>query len=375
MRICIDIQAAIGQQAGVGRYARCLAEELARGHRGHELGLFYFDFKRRGTGLDIPSAGQRCVRWCPGRVVQKAWKTFGFPPFDWLAGKFDLYHFPNFVRPPLSQGKSVVTIHDVSFMRHPETTESKNLSYLRSQIANTVARADAIITDSFFSKGEIEQLLGVDPDRVFAVHLGLDSDRHEVDAESRQAMRSRYGLERPYVLSVGTLEPRKNYNHLIDVFERLKGFDVDLVIAGMLGWKYEPILARVKSSSIKERIRVLEFVDERHLQSLYADAHLFAIGSLYEGFGFTPLEAMQHGIPVLSSAGGSLPEVLGDAAYIVEGFDVGEWADAMEKLIAETDVRQRMIDKGRAQVQRFKWSKTASETLDVYEKICGEGGG
>ncbi len=371
MRICIDIQAAIGQQAGVGRYARSLAEAVARHHGSHELGLFCFDFKRKGTGLDIEAAIQRSVRWCPGRIVQKSWKTFGFPPFNWFAGNFDLYHFPNFVRPPLSSGKSVVTIHDVSFMRHPETTESKNLRYLRSQIANTVARSDAIITDSFFSKGEIEQLLGVESDRVFAVHLGLDSQRSTVDEDSKLAMRTRYGLERAYILSVGTIEPRKNYPHLIDSFERLEGFDGDLVIAGMLGWKYEPILERVKSSPQAERIHVLDFVDERHLPSLYADARLFAISSLYEGFGFTPLEAMQHGVPVLSSNGGSLSEVLGDAALIVEGFDADEWAAVMGELIFDTGLRGSLAGKGRAQVERFQWSKTARETLAVYEKVCG----
>ena len=371
MNICIDIQAAIGQQAGVGRYTHCLVEELARHHGGHELRLFYFDFKRKGFPFNPGTAEKRAIRWCPGRIVQKAWKTLGFPPFDWLAGRADIYHFPNFVRPPLTRGKSVVTIHDVSFLRHPETTESKNLRYLDKQIHKTVEKADAIITDSRFSKKEIEELLSVPEEKVFAVHLGLDQSKTPPDEQAIASAKKHHGLQRPYILAVGTLEPRKNYPFLIDVFEGLHDFDGDLVIAGMRGWKYEPIYSRAQDSSCSPRIHLLDFVAEEHLAGLYAGAELLVCPSIYEGFGFTPLEAMAYGTAVVSSAGGSLPEVVGDAAVVLEGFEKDEWVGEIERVLGDEQLKKKLKDKGRKHVGQYTWAKTAAETLAVYEKVCG----
>lgn len=372
MKVCINIQAAIGQQAGVGRYTQCLVEELARDHGQHDLRLFYFDFQRKGSPFTMDTVEEQAIRWCPGRVVQKAWKTIGFPPFDWFAGKADLYHFPNFIRPPISQGKSVVTIHDVSFLRHPETTEEKNLRYLTAQIKNTVKLTDAIITDSHFSKKEIEDLLDVDPKRVFAVHLGLEQSKGYPSNVAIANVAEHYGLERPYILAVGTLEPRKNYPFLMDVFERMDVFDGDLVIAGMRGWKYEPIYERARESCRSDRIKLLDYVPEEHLSGLYAGAELLAVPSLYEGFGFTPLEAMACGTPVVSSAGGSLPEVLGEAAVIVEGFDKEKWLQEMQKVMEDTPLRSDLRSKGDEQVQKYRWADTAANTLQVYEKVSKE---
>ena len=176
MRICVDVQSAITQRSGVGRYTRELVEHLGPLAGEHQLRLFYFDFKRRGERWQVPNAQMQAVRWLPGRVVQKAWQYAHFPPFDWLAGKADLYHFPNFVCPPLSRGKSVVTIHDVSFLRYPDFTEEKNRRYLKAQIARTVARADRIITDSRFSGQEIAELLQVPAERISPIHLGISPD-------------------------------------------------------------------------------------------------------------------------------------------------------------------------------------------------------
>lgn len=372
MRICIDTQAAIGQQAGVGRYTRCLVDELARSHGNHDLRLFYFDFRRNGSPFHDGKFEERAVRCCPGRVVQKAWKTLGFPPFDWFSGAADLYHFPNFVRPPLTRGKSVVTIHDVSFLRHPETTEAGNLRFLRSQIRKTVDRADAVVTDSHFSKAEIEELLGMPPERVYAVHLGLDQHDRGIEREDIEAVRAKCSLDRPYLLSVGTLEPRKNYGFLVDVFEKMKFFDGDLVIAGMRGWKYEPLLERIRASEASGRIHLLEYVEDSDLGPLYAGAELFVTSSLYEGFGFTPLEAMSYGIAVVSSSGGSLPEVLGDAAVIVDGFDADEWVAEIERVLADRIARKDLAERGRLQARKYRWEKTAAETLAVFEKVAGE---
>ncbi len=368
MKVCIDIQAAIAQRAGVGRYTKALVEHLGPPANDDTLTLFYFDFKQRGMPFHVPNAAQRAVTWCPGRLIQKAWKTINWPAFDWFAGSADVYHFPNFIIPPLRQGRTVVTIHDVSFMRFPNAAEPRNLQYLNSQIRQTVNRADRILTDSHFSAGEICELLHVPEERVTAVHLGLTPNMHAPDTTTIQAMRSHLKLECPYLLFVGTVEPRKNIAFLVEAFERATAFDGDLVIAGMRGWHVDPILDRMQSSPQQARIRYMEYVDEQWLPPLYAGAELFVFPSLYEGFGFPPLEAMRCGTPVLSSRAGSLPEVLGDAADYVTDYDADQWARAIESLLADTTRRTALTEKGHEQAQRYRWEDTARKTWEVYRE-------
>ncbi len=371
MNVCLDIQPAIGQLAGVGRYTRSLAEYLGKQAGPDELTLFYFDFSGRGRPFPVNSARHKVVRWCPGRVAQKAWNIIGWPPFDWFAGSADVYHFPNFVRPPLKKGRSVVTIHDVSFLRFPDTTERKNLHHLRTQIRNTVECADMIVTDSRFSAGEIMELLDVPEDRVQAVHLGLTPNMASTDTNAIGAMRKALMLDRPYILFVGTLEPRKNLPFLIETYEKLEFFDGDLVLAGMRGWKYGPILDRIRISSRKDTIRYLEYVDEQYMPALYAGAEAFVYPSLYEGFGFPPLEAMMCGTPVISSTAGSLPEVLGISAEFIPGFDSDNWAGRIQALLEDNARLETLKDSGKQHASSFRWEETAGKMWEIYRHVSG----
>lgn len=369
MIVCVDIQAAIAQRAGVGRYTKSLVEHLAPLAGDDELHLFYFDFRRRGTPFPIGHARQRAVRWIPGRVVQKAWKTVGWPPFDWFAGRADLYHFPNFVRPPLTQGGSVVTVHDVSFLRYPEHAEQRNLRYLNAQIRLTVERADAVIADSAFSAAEIRELLNVPADRVFGVPLAAPFGMTRPSPEEIVAAQEHLGLGRPYLLMVGTLEPRKNIAFLVAVFEALTEFDGDLVLAGQRGWKYEHILERIRHSPRSKRIRHLDYVRDDLLPALYAGASAFVFPSVYEGFGLPPLEAMACGTPVVSSRGGSLPEILGDGAEYVEEFEVDAWAAVIRGLLRDGARRGALVARGTARARGFSWNETARRTWAIYRAV------
>ena len=371
MRICVDIQSAVSQRAGVGRYTRNLVEHLAPLMAPTDgLDLFYFDFHRRGLDFPCPGAHQTPVRWIPGKFAQQAWKRFKWPPFDWFSGKADLYHFPNFTIPPLQQGKKVVSIHDMSFLRYPQFSESRNLEYLSAFIHDTVRRADAIITISEFSKQEIVQLLGLEPGKIFATPLGVTTGCARPPPEQISQTKRQLKLDRPYLLSVGTLEPRKNIPFLIEVFEQLTGFDGDLVIAGMKGWKFEPILQRINSSSHRNRIRYVEFVSDGDLFSLYAGAELYVITSFYEGFGLPPLEAMACGTPVVSSTGGSLPEMLqGAASILIPDFDATNWATIISDLLHDQTRRNELSKNAPTHASRFSWRDTAIKTLDVYRKV------
>ena len=370
MRVCIDGQSAVAQRAGVGRYTKLLVQHLGPLAGEDALELFYFDFRRRGARLGTESVRHKAVHWVPGRVVQAAWKRIGWPPFDVFAGPADVYHFPNFTLPPLRQGASVVTIHDLGFMRFPEFAEEKNLRYLSATIRNTVSRADAIITVSRFCADEVAELLQVNRERLFPIHHGIAADFAAPGAATVQHVREALGLDRPYLLTVGTLEPRKNVPFLIDVFEKLETFDGDLVIAGMPGWKYEPILERMRTSTRARNIRYVRYVSDEQLPALYAGAELFVFSSFYEGFGFPPLEAMAADAPVVSSSGGSLGEVLGDGARVVDGFDVDEWVEALRAALADTEWRRQTVQRGRAQAAQYRWERTARETWAVYRSVC-----
>ena len=366
----MDIQAGVAQRAGVGRYVQKLVEQLGVcAAPDDELRLFYFDFQRQGQPPVAPGAQPRVCRWLPGRYVQAAWKRLHFPPFDWLAGAADVYHFPNFVIPPLTRGKAVVTIHDVSFLRFPAAAEPRNLAYLNAKIRDTVTRADAIITDSKFSGREIQELLGVPAEKIHPILLGLPSDFCRPSGLAIAAALRQLGLEQPYLLSVGTLEPRKNFPFLIEAFEQVRGFDGDLVIAGMKGWKFEPILARIRSSPLAARIKHLDYVPEELLASLYAGAELFALPSLYEGFGFTPLEAMACGTSALISASGSLPEVCGGGAETVPTLDASLWAQRIGALLTDAARRAALALKGAQHIKNFSWQTAARQTWDVYRNV------
>ena len=365
MRVCMDIQAAIAQRAGVGRYTKKLVEHLGPLRGADELSLFYFDFKRLGTPFPVAGARERALRWLPGRVVQQSWKRFGFPPFDWLAGRADVYHFPNFILPPLRRGCSVVTIHDVSFLRFPETMEDRNFAYMSTHIRDTVERADAIITDCQFVADEIEELLAVPEQKLFPIPLGLPPELRAPETGVVQAMRNRHQLYGPYLLHVGTLEPRKNHSFLLDVFDTLtkRGeFDGQLVCAGMPGWKCEDFLTRMRTHP---RVIYLNYVPDDDLSALYAGAEAFLFPSLYEGFGFPPLEAMACGTPAICSGAGSLTEIVGGGATLVEAFDMDAWVEAVRAVLAHPNPCR-----GLDWVRQYTWAETARRTWEVYRSLA-----
>ncbi|MCO5062546.1 MAG: glycosyltransferase family 4 protein [Kiritimatiellae bacterium] len=367
MRVCIDIQSAVGSRAGVGRYTKLLAEHLIPLREQNELSLFHFDFQRRGLpSFNAADATIRACRWIPGRYVQKAWKAIGWPPYTWFAGEADVYHFPNFIRPPLPRGASVVTIHDVAFLRYPETIEEKNLVYLRSQINQTVRRATAIITVSQFTAREVRELLGVPEEKLHAIPSGLDPTLRSPTPEAILALRQRLRLTRPYLLSVGTIEPRKNFPFLVEVFDHLDKFDGDLVIAGRKGWKFESLLERIARSPRRDRIHLVEDLPESDLPALYGGAELFLLASLYEGFGFPPLEAMACGTPALVTPGGSLEEICGGGGIVLPDGDTARWVHEITALLQAPGARDELRRRGAEHAKRFSWVETARKTWDVY---------
>lgn len=370
MKIAIDIQSAVTQKAGVGRYTRELIDHLAGMIAPDRLAAVYFDFKQEAEPINIPGADMRAIRWLPGRVAQLAWNTLRFPPYDWFAGKADLYHFPNFIIPPLGHGKAVVTIHDLAFMRYPQFAETRNVHYLNKHIRRTAERADAIITVSRFSARETCTYLNVPEERVFPIHHGIDPRFRRPVPDAMRATLAAIGLERPYLLTVGTVEPRKNLPHLVRVFEAMTDFDGDLVIAGGMGWKTGPIMDCIRQSTRADAIKCLGFTGDERLPALYAGAEIFLLSSFYEGFGFPPVEAMACGTPVVSSTGGSLEEVLGEAAVLLPHYEVEGWLEAINRVRYDSEHRRQLIERGYRKAASYTWAETARRTLEVFRQVA-----
>lgn len=369
MKVCVDAQAAVAQRAGIGRYTRALLEHLAEFKAEDEIQAAFFDF--RGNAEPLKHMPARRIRWCPGRLAQYAWKRLGWPTFDMFAGQADVYHFPNYIIPPLSGGRAVTTIHDVSFKRFPEFAEKRNLEYLNACLPKTLAKAAAVITDSRFSAREITELLGVPADRIFPIHLGVSETMRKPKENEISRFRRSRGLDRPYILGVGTLEPRKNWPFLIEVFEAMSShFDGVLVVAGMRGWKYAPILERMAASPLKCRIMHLEHVPDDEMPAMYAGAEMLIFPSLYEGFGLPPLEAMACGAPVIASDIEPLREVLSDKALLLPGFDAGQWAETALNVLSDSALREKLKTGGAAHAQKYTWRDTARLTWPVYRQAA-----
>lgn len=374
MQVNIDYQPAVAQRAGIGRYTRELASHLPP-YLGDDgaLSLFYFDFTRKA---DAPAAAERLrarpFRLAPGAIFRQLWKR-GMPPrYDILAGKADVYHFCNFIIPPLAKSaKAIVSIHDMSFMRYPECAEPKNLEYLKARLGETIERADAIITISKFSAREIAHFFPSAKGKTHVTYLGVDQSTASPGREKILETRKRLGLERPYILTVGTIEPRKNLPFLVDAFDMMKNDEVDLVVAGRPGWNCDGILEKFKAARKADRIHHLADVADSDLPALYAGAELYATASLYEGFGLTPLEAMLCGTPVISSCGGSLEEVLSDAAFTLRQFDLGHWALSLDGLLRDRRMRGDLKRRGFSRAQKFRWEETARQTAEIYRKVAG----
>lgn len=369
---CLDYQPAVAQGAGIGRYTRVLADSMpALLAPGERLRLFYCDFRRRAPKEPVPGAEARAVRWAPGAVLQKAWTWLGVPPFDWLSGRADVFHFTNFVSRPVRHGASIVTVHDMSFERFPQFAEARNLRYLHHGVARSVGEADAVVTISEFSKREIEAYYPKTRGKVTVTYPGIASDFAPASPEAVQSIREKLGLTRPFLLTVGTVEPRKNLAFLVDVFERLAPEGYDLVIAGAPGWRCEPIFERFADTKFPRQLHYVRFVPDGGLAALYTAASLYVIPSHYEGFGFPPLEAMACGTPVLSSAGGSLPEVLGDAARVLDTADADAWAQAALELLREDEAARAVRrEHGLRRARFFTWERCVQETLALYRKVA-----
>ena len=376
-RIGIDVTSALTQGGGIGRYTRELIRALVSINSADELHLFSARIPDSTPFPEsLPSAANVSYHTAPlsERWLYRLWYRVRLPvPVQWATGPLDLFHSPDFVLPPTSGNiPTLLTVHDLSFLHYPETFPDALVDYLNRIVPWSVNRSTHILADSIATREDLLSLWQVPAEKVTVLYSGV-SERFRPLEDSRKitAVRQKYGLdERPYVLAVGTVQPRKNYQMLIRAFRPVAmHLPHDLAFAGGKGWLDVGMKSEVERQGLNERVRFTGFVADEDLPALYCGASMLAFPSLYEGFGLPVLEAMACGLPCIISDASSLPEVGGDAAIQIPPTNETMWAEAMLGLLTDEEKQAKMIEAGFSQARSFSWNKAARKLVKVYNSL------
>lgn len=362
MRLALDARLTYYARGGISDYIRHIAAELPALDPSNEYLILHS--RKARQALAMPANARRLDCWTPSHHgFERAALAVELWP-----QRLDLLHSPDFIPPLGGHWRSIITIHDLTFLRYPGFLTSDSRRYYDGQIHAAVRRADAILADSSATRDDIVTLLGVPPELITVVHLAPDPAFTPVTSELVTTMRARHNLPREYILFVGTFEPRKNLDGLLTAYATLPDAP-PLVLAGRRGWLFDETQSLILKLHLSGRVRLLEEFPSPDLPALYSGAAVFVLPSHYEGFGLPVLEAMACGAPVIISDRASLPEIAGDHALRVDPGDPAGIAQAIETVLADSSFRSSLIARGFDQVKKFSWRKTAQETLAVYRGL------
>ncbi len=381
MRIGIDFTSAARERAGIGRYARELIRAQSRLDRVNEYRLLVpRDAHDELLAFEWPSNFSIVRAPFTERMLAVLWHRARVPlPVELFIGRIDVFYSPDFLLPPTWARRKVVTVHDLSYVRLPGCFPAPLKRYLDRAVPRSLERADLVLADAESTKRDLLDIYRVPPERVEVLYSGVDTRFcSRVDPADHARVRAKYKLERPYLLSVSTVQPRKNYVRLIKAFARLitdLPSEICLVIAGGNGWMYEKVYRTVEELGLQDRVSMLGFTPDEDLVSLYRMATLFVYPSLYEGFGLPVAEAMACGLPVVCSNASSLPEVGGEAVLYFDPCDVDAMANAIQRALVDEELRMGMRTKGWEQVKPFSWERAAEGLLESLQGRVGQDSG
>jgi glycosyltransferase involved in cell wall biosynthesis len=367
MRVGIDARLVYYHQAGISRYCLQLIRALAEIDKQDQFVILSSRRDHRQF-VTQENFGSRSL-WTPSHHRLEQWllsAELRFTPLDVL-------HSPDFIPPFRRRCRSIITIHDLTFLLYPQFLTKGSARYY-GQIDQAVRNTDHIIAVSESTRRDIVRLLGVPEQNITVIYEAPRRFFHVLpDVDLRARLRRRFGLERDYVLFAGTIEPRKNVPTLLSAFQQLLDHyhpDVDLALAGAPGWLTDEVYTLVNRLGIKDRVHFLGRVSDEELVALYNTAQMLVMPSFYEGFGLPVLEGMACGAPVIASNTSSLPEVVGDAGLLVDPTDADDLTVAMWRLVSDAKLRQDLVAKGFKRAASFSWERAARETLDLYRRVA-----
>lgn len=372
MRIGIDISQVV-YGTGVSRYTKNLVENLVSLYPGNQYALFSSslrnnvkDFLKIKTNKTVVLKQYKF----PPTFLQVLWNRLHVLDIERFIGKVDVYHTSDWLEPPANTRK-ITTVHDVSFLRFPKAFPKKIISNHKRKLSWVKKESDLILADSNATKNDLVNLLNFNADKIEVVYLGVEKRFFTNNSQKVAKVKEKYGIANNYILSVGTLEPRKNLKRVLDSFRQLKkqqkNKNLQLVLVGKMGWG-----ENIKNSfhELPENSVILTgFVDDENLPSIYAGAKCFVYPSLYEGFGLPVLEAMASSCPVVTSNTSSLAEITNKAAVTINPENTDQITQGINSVLENNNMSQKLIVSGKKQANLFTWKKTCQKTMNAYKKV------
>ena len=365
LRVGFDATSLLGQRTGIGHVSAAIVERLSA-DPDLELRTFAVSWRGRRELADaVPAGVHASPRPFPARLARKTWPRIGRPRAEFWTGPVEVVHAPNFVAPP-TRAPLLLTIHDLTFHRFPQMCTPDVLTF-DAHIRRSLDAGALVHATTDFVKSEVQDVYGLPDDRVIRIYTGpLPIHQGDPGAGRRLARAERY------LVSLGTIEPRKNLPRLVAAFDAIAGDrpDLALVIAGPDGWGQHEYDAAVGAARHRDRVVRLGYITYDQRADLLAGATALAYPSIYEGFGFPPLEAMGVGIPVVASDSSALPESLGDAALLPDPLEIDSIAEALARVVDDEALRTTLVARGRRRATRYSWDETATELAAVYHRLA-----
>ncbi len=381
MTIGIDANWLIYENAGIGKYSyNLILEILKNDHQNRYILMANFirHFRKRKQILNelVKKSGNKNVS-IKISCLPSAWREWlsntKFPQKLLTRQQIDLY-FSTYISGIARNGffNQVVVIYDLVFVHFPEHAGKKLSDYYLMRTKNALDNCQQVIAISQSTKKDLVKYFNIDQSRVTIAYPGVDHNLFHQDLKGKQNLSQKYRINKPYILSVGTLEPRKNLETLIEAFEKLPEIiqqKHQLVLVGKNGWNNQNLKFKIKNLKLNKKIVETGYVPDYDLPFLYSNAEVFVYPSLYEGFGMPPLEAMACGCPVIVSNNSSFPEVVGNAGIKVKAKDISQIAKEIERVLKNNKLKKELILKGIDQAKKFNWSTSAKNVIKVFEKI------
>lgn len=378
MKVSIELQPCLKNKSGIGVYTYELTKRLENFKDIKFQGNIFNFFNRNNIEQDIPdlTLTKNICSLFPYSIYRRIWRFMPIKYNVLFRNDADIYQFFNFIVPTNISGKVITTIHDLTYILHPETMDKKNRERLKKDMVNTVKRADYILTISENSKSDIIKYLNIPDYKITVIYPGVDDIYKQVlDEKHIEKIKRKYNIIGRYLLYLGTLEPRKNIETIIksyNDFIKSSDEDIKLVLAGKKGWLYDSIFNLVSEYGLENDVIFTDYVDDSDKPALYQGAEIFLFPSLYEGFGIPVAEAMASRTPVITSNSSSLPEVAGDSAIMTEPLDYIKISESIKKILTDSNIRQNMIENGIRQVERFNWDDSAEKLRKIYIDLYNE---